>query len=63
MRLVVVLETAKYLKMTKTDYILNDTSCFNRSVKVKDYVIKATLSIVGLTGIVVGLPLIISSLF
>jgi len=49
--------------MTNSDYILNETSCFNKSIKVKDYIIKSILAIIGLTGIVVGLPLIMSVLF
>lgn len=49
--------------MTKSDYILREDSSFNKSIEVKDYIIKSLLAIVGLTGVVVGLPLMMSSLF
>lgn len=49
--------------MTNSDYIFNETSCFNKSINVKDYIIRSILAIIGLSGIVVGLPLMMSVLF
>ena len=49
--------------MIKSDYILNEESSFNKSIVVKDYIVRSVLAIIGLTGAVVGLPLMMSSLF
>lgn len=49
--------------MVKSDYILREDSSFNKSVDVKDYVVRSVLAIVGLTGVIVGLPLMMSTLF
>jgi len=49
--------------MIKSDYILNEESSFNKSIVVKDYIVRSVLAIIGLTGVVVGLPLMMSSLF
>lgn len=49
--------------MDNSDYILREDSSFNKSIDVKTYVVKSVLAIVGLTGVIVGLPLMMSSLF
>lgn len=49
--------------MIKTEIAVREESSFERAHGVRDLVIRSLLAIVGLTGIVIGLPLIITSIF
>jgi len=49
--------------MKKRDFIFRADSSFNKSIEVTSYSIRAFIAIVCLMVIIVGLPLMISTLF
>jgi hypothetical protein len=48
--------------MKKSDYITRADSSFNKSIEVKNYTIRAVIAIIGLMIVIIGLPLIMSTL-
>ena len=49
--------------MIKADYILNESSSFERAHGVRELTIRLILAIIGLTSIIFGLPLLIITSF
>ncbi len=48
--------------MKNKDYIFRADSSFNKSIEVKNYTIRAVIAIICLMVVVIGLPLMISTL-